>query len=558
VIYRILTDHLGSVRLVINATDITISQRMDYDAWGNVVAHTNPGFQPFGYAGGLYDRDAGLTRFGARDYNPAVGRWTAKDPIGFAGGDSNHYSYVAITPAMSPTQRGFWILVAVCFTPRRRMAHTWPRPSLLRGTSSRAPQRALNDFVFVEGQAIQNGPRPVFGLDYLRDNLGRITSLFDTVAGMTTIHEYSYDVAGRLSTVMRNGAEVASYTYDPNGNRLTATGERPSSGVYDAQDRLLSDGTSTYTYRGSGELLTKTTGSVVTVYNYDALGNLISASLPGGRTIEYVVDGASRRVGKKVNGALVQGFLYSSTLRIAAELDRAGTVVSRFVYGTRINVPEYMQRGGVTHRILTDHLGSVRLVINTTDNTITQRMDYDAWGNVVTDTNPGFEPFGYAGGLYDRDTGLTRFGARDYDPAVGRWTAKDPIGFGGGDADLYAYVDNNPSNALDPFGLVVINRSGKAVIVKPESGPPGTVAPGATYPGKVDGVMGPDGKWLKFSGKESWWSPDNTVEVTPSGEVKCVGGLCKLVPPKKLNEDPDPTWKVPKDPKPLPGCKATQ
>ncbi len=71
----------------------------------------------------------------------------------------------------------------------------------------------------------------------------------------------------------------------------------------------------------------------------------------------------------------------------------------------------------------------------------------------ITDTNPGFQPFGFAGGLYDRDTGLTRFGARDYDPTIGRWTDKDPIGFAGGDTNLYAYVANDPINFLDPNGL---------------------------------------------------------------------------------------------------------
>jgi len=69
-----------------------------------------------------------------------------------------------------------------------------------------------------------------------------------------------------------------------------------------------------------------------------------------------------------------------------------------------------------------------------------QRMDYDDWGNVTSDTNPGFQPFGFAGGIYDRDTNLTRFGARDYDPETGRWTAKDPIKFDGGDSNLYGYV----------------------------------------------------------------------------------------------------------------------
>jgi RHS repeat-associated protein len=57
------------------------------------------------------------------------------------------------------------------------------------------------------------------------------------------------------------------------------------------------------------------------------------------------------------------------------------------------------------------------------------------------------------GGLYDFDTKLYRFGARDYDPTIGRWTAKDPIGFAGGDTNLYAYVGGNPMSYNDPSGL---------------------------------------------------------------------------------------------------------
>ncbi|MBK7575342.1 MAG: RHS repeat-associated core domain-containing protein [Elusimicrobia bacterium] len=79
-------------------------------------------------------------------------------------------------------------------------------------------------------------------------------------------------------------------------------------------------------------------------------------------------------------------------------------------------------------------------------------MDYDSWGNITNDTNPGFQIFGYAGGLYDQDTKLTRFGARDYDARTGRWTAKDPIGFRGRDSNLYSYVFNNPTNGVDITG----------------------------------------------------------------------------------------------------------
>jgi RHS repeat-associated protein len=83
---------------------------------------------------------------------------------------------------------------------------------------------------------------------------------------------------------------------------------------------------------------------------------------------------------------------------------------------------------------------------------VAQRMDYDEFGVVVADSNPGFQPFGFAGGLYDRQTKLTRFGARDYDAETGRWTAKDPILFLGGDTNLYGYVLSDPVNLVDSTG----------------------------------------------------------------------------------------------------------
>jgi RHS repeat-associated protein len=82
-----------------------------------------------------------------------------------------------------------------------------------------------------------------------------------------------------------------------------------------------------------------------------------------------------------------------------------------------------------------------------------ERIDYDEFGNVISDTNPGFQPFGFAGGLYDQDTKLVRFGARDYDASIDRWTAKDPILFLGGNTNLYGYVLNDPVNLVDPSGL---------------------------------------------------------------------------------------------------------
>ena len=79
-------------------------------------------------------------------------------------------------------------------------------------------------------------------------------------------------------------------------------------------------------------------------------------------------------------------------------------------------------------------------------------MDYDVWGKVTYDSSPNFQPFGFAGGLYDSATELVRFGARDYDPYVGRWLSKDPIGFAGGDTNLYGYVIQDPVNWIDLNG----------------------------------------------------------------------------------------------------------
>jgi RHS repeat-associated protein len=92
--------------------------------------------------------------------------------------------------------------------------------------------------------------------------------------------------------------------------------------------------------------------------------------------------------------------------------------------------------------------------------TVAETIDYDAWGNATVDDTTcatgavcaAFQPFGFAGGLFDRETGLVRFGARDYDPNVGRWTQKDPITFDGGQSNIYEYAGDDPINGSDPRG----------------------------------------------------------------------------------------------------------
>jgi RHS repeat-associated protein len=311
-----------------------------------------------------------------------------------------------------------------------------------------------NEFGEMAGVAASAGSTALYSYSLSRDNSGRITGKTETLLGSTSTYAYGYDASGRLETVTRDGLLVARYAYDQNGNRLSRTASGAiQAGTYDAQDRMVSYDGAAYGYRPNGELATKTAAGQTTAYDYDAFGSLRTVSLQDGRVLEYAVDGLNRRVGKKVNGVPVEGFLYEGQLRPVAWLDGNGQVYARFVYGLHVNVPEYMVVGSATYRFLTDHLGSPRLVVNASTGAVVQRIDYDEWGVVLADSNPGFQPFGFAGGLYDRDTGLVRFGARDYDPSVGRWTAKDSIGFEGGDSNLYAYCTNDPVNFIDSTGL---------------------------------------------------------------------------------------------------------
>jgi RHS repeat-associated protein len=314
---------------------------------------------------------------------------------------------------------------------------------------------AYDTFGNLSSMSYRHGSTTLYTVSYTRDALDRITRKTETVEGVTTTHDYTYDLAGRLFQVKKNDTLTASYFYDPNGNRLArVTPTQTDSGSYDAQDRLVRYGNAQYFYTPRGELSTKIEGEDTTKYTYDALGNLVVVMLPNGDRIEYLIDGKNRRIGKKLNGVTVKRWIYDGDLRLVAEVDSAGRITARFVYAEKPNVAEYIVKGGVTYRVITDHLGSWRLLVNASTGAVAARAEYDEWGNVTASLDTLGIPFGFAGGLYEPATKLVRFGARDYDAETGRWTAKDPIGFGGRDVNLYAYAFFDPINSKDDNGLL--------------------------------------------------------------------------------------------------------
>ncbi|MFH1148152.1 MAG: RHS repeat-associated core domain-containing protein [Pseudomonadota bacterium] len=319
--------------------------------------------------------------------------------------------------------------------------------------------RSFNGYGETEGEVYKVNNRVVNSWNVTRDNAGRITSKTETIDGVTSNYVYTYDELGRLLTVTKDGTLIEEYRYDPVGTRTyemnTLRGIPGRSFDYSDEDHLLTAGNTDYGYDEDGFLTIKDKedGSKITEFTYSSQGELLKVSLPENGVVEYVNDPLGRRIAKIVNGATVEKYLWQGLTQLLAIYDGNDNLLMRFEYADA-RMPVAMTKGGVKYYLSYDQIGSLRVVANVSG-TVVKRIDYDSFGNISHDTNPSFEiPFGFAGGLHDRDTGLVRFGHRDYDPDVSRWTAKDPIFFAGGDTDLYGYCLNNPINLIDPNGLI--------------------------------------------------------------------------------------------------------
>ncbi len=186
----------------------------------------------------------------------------------------------------------------------------------------------------------------------------------------------------------------------------------------------------------------------------------MSVELPDSTLIEYVIDGQNRRIGKRVDGILTKAWLYKDQLKPIAEMDGSGNLTARFVYGSKSNVPDVLMKYNAglvtTYRVISDHLGSPIMAVNVSNSSdVPFRAEYSAFGERTVTSGAASEdwmPFGFAGGLYDLGTGLTRFGARDYDPVTGTWTRKEPKRFDAIGTNFYSYALGNPINLGDKDG----------------------------------------------------------------------------------------------------------
>ncbi|MEK2647173.1 RHS repeat domain-containing protein [Bdellovibrio sp. BCCA] len=322
----------------------------------------------------------------------------------------------------------------------------------------------------------QAGPsQDLYSYILRRDLTGRIIGKIETILGRTTEFEYLYDSSGRLIEVKKNNSTYSKYVYDANGNRISGViGGISFFSTFDDQDRILSFRSTSFSYNSNGDLISKQIGVLSKdIYNYDQFGELNEIHLGIGEKVQYKIDSAGRRIFGFLNDEKIYRNIFQSQNQIAMQINEKTKQVKEFFYSSHSSSPDFMRVHDKYYRILKDHLGSPRLVVNAESGVPVQQIEYNEWGKILSNTNVGFQPYGFAGGIYDEKTNLLKFGARDYDPEIGRWTSKDPILFNGGGVNLYGYLNtvgkvpgvetnlygysfSDPVNFIDPNGKFAI------------------------------------------------------------------------------------------------------
>lgn len=272
---------------------------------------------------------------------------------------------------------------------------------------------------------------------------------------------YTYDDASRLIAQTYTGPTGVlgdlTYTYDPTGNRLATGGSFARSGLpaavlattYDPANQQLAFGDVTQTFDPNGNLLTQTDATGTTAYTWDARNRLVAISGPTVNAA-FAYDALGRRIGKTINGQSTS-VLYDG-LDTVWESGPGGDAT----YLRTLAIDEALARtdGTGTATYLTDTLGSTVALADSGAGVVTEYA-FAPFGKTAVTGSPSTNPFQFTGREND-GTGLYYYRARYYDPGRGRFVNEDPIGFAGGDPNLYGYVWNNPLSWIDPLGLAMI------------------------------------------------------------------------------------------------------
>ncbi len=308
----------------------------------------------------------------------------------------------------------------------------------------------LVSLLFASNAYAQISPTAFIDLEYFYDGVGNITSITDRIDSQNSC-TMQYDSLDRLITADGPWG-VGSFTYDSVGNRTSKdiAGEninysygadnRLSGVVHDANGNIIDDGTFTYTYDSEKRLIQVTNGVDVTTYEYDGDGRRIKRVTNGETT--YYAYGVGLNVLTEFSGLRIpkHDYIYAGNKNIArVNYDGSGVKQGKTFYHS-------------------DHLGS-NIAITDATSTVEWDRVYLPYGGEFNDPNFDHLPntHQYTAKELDEDIGLYYYGARYYNPVIGRFMSVDPAGGDHTDPqsfNKYAYVQNNPFTLKDPDGEI--------------------------------------------------------------------------------------------------------
>ena len=296
------------------------------------------------------------------------------------------------------------------------------------------------------------------------DNQGNVStiSITDPIGHFDC--SFQHDELKRLTE--ESGAHVNRYTYDSIENRLNKNQNRYE---INALNQIIKEGDTDYIYDVNGNLVeTKNPSSGQIHYSYDALNRLVAAIQDKNFYVQFTYDPFHRRMNKisykwdqKTDEWVLDRnyrYLYDGNNEIGV-VDETGKIVELRVLGTglgaEIGAAIAYELDDRVFAPIHDHRGSVACLIDVESKKPVECYRYNAYGEVKThflESHPTNNSWKFSSKRSDSETGLVFFGRRYYNPSLGRWITKDPLGTPEG-INRYAYALNQPLTRLDLYGL---------------------------------------------------------------------------------------------------------
>ena len=328
--------------------------------------------------------------------------------------------------------------------------YTWNRPSAMALPGGSTKEFTYDPLMRLSGISVKDpAANPVMDYSYTYDRMDNIT---DKATGHGN-YTYGYDDLYRLTTVDNPNLTDEAYAYDNVGNRLTSA-ETTDAWGYTANNELTGYDDVIYEYDVNGNMVSKTSGSVVTNYIYNIENRLVRVEDGSSNVIaQYYYDPFGRRLWKEVSG--VRTYFSYADEGLVAEFDAIGNQIKSYGYrpgSTWTTAPLFMEQGSQYYFYHNDHLGTPQQMTSVSG-AVVWAAQYGAFGEAQVDAGSSVvNNLRFPGQYYDDESGMHYNYFRYYDSFSGRYIVSDPIGLAGG-VNFFAYTSNDPVNALDPIGL---------------------------------------------------------------------------------------------------------